>query len=196
MAMPEHRNPEDGALEHLQVLRAQLGDRVAYERLFERHHAPVLRYVHGLLSNGADAEDVMQDVWVTIVRKIATLEHPAAFQRWMYRIARNRCVSRLRRSRRQVALEDLDDTEQLKISADLDDDNDPSLSSQDAAALDAGLARLSSVHREVLTLRFMNGLTYEEIAAVTACSIGTVRSRIYYGKQSLRTHISPEEDRP
>lgn len=49
-------------------LRAQLGDRVAYARLFERHHAPVLRYVHGLLGNGDDAEDVIQDVWVTIVR--------------------------------------------------------------------------------------------------------------------------------
>lgn len=60
--MSEHGDPEDRALEHLQVLRSQLGDRVAYERLFERHHAPVLRYVHNLLGNGDDAEDVMQDV--------------------------------------------------------------------------------------------------------------------------------------
>lgn len=194
--MSEHGAPEDRALEHLQVLRAQLGDRVAYARLFERHHAPVLRYVHGLLGNGADAEDVMQDVWVTIVRKIATLEHPAAFQSWMYRIARNRSVSRLRKSHRQVAFEDLAEAEQLTTPEDQDEGNDPLLSPQDAAALDAGLARLSPVHREVLTLRFMNGLTYEEIAAVTACSIGTVRSRIHYGKQALRTHISPEDERP
>lgn len=146
-------------LEHVQVLRAQLGDRAAYARLFERHHAPVLRYVHGLLGNGDDAEDVMQDVWVTIVRKIATLDHPAAFQSWMYRIARNRSISRLRRSRPHVALDDLADAEQLTIADDQKgDDDDASLPSHDAAAIDAGLARLSPVHREVLTLRFMNGL--------------------------------------
>lgn len=138
----------------------------------------------------------MQDVWVTIVRKIATLDHPAAFQSWMYRIARNRSISRLRRSRPHVALDDLADAEQLTIADDQKgDDDDASLPSHDAAALDAGLARLSPVHREVLTLRFMNGLTYEEIAAVTSCSIGTVRSRIHYGKSALRTHISPEDEK-
>jgi RNA polymerase sigma-70 factor, ECF subfamily len=56
-----------------------------------------------------------------------------------------------------------------------------------------GALRLSPVHREVLTLRFLNGLTYEEIAAVTSSSIGTVRSRIHYGKKALRTHISTED---
>lgn len=194
--MSEHCNPEDRALEHLQVLRAQLGDRVAYERLFERHHTPVLRYVHSLLGNGADAEDVMQDVWVTIVRKIATLEHPAAFQSWMYRIARNSSVSRLRKSRPNVALDDFADAEQLTISDDQNGDDDLLSELHDAAALDAGLARLSPVHREVLTLRFLNGLRYEEIAAVTLCSVGTVRSRIHYGKKALRKHISPEDQKP
>lgn len=194
--MSEQGDPDDRALEHLQVLRAQLGDREAFARLFDRHHVPVLRYVHGLLGNGAEAEDVMQDVWVTIVRKIGTLEHPAAFQRWMYRIARNRSVSRLRSSRPHVALDDLADAEQPTVANDQNEDDNPSLASQDASALDAGLARLPPVQREVLTLRFLNGLTYEEIAAVTSCSIGTVRSRIHYGKRALRTLMSSEDRKP
>ncbi len=194
--MPEEGPAEAGALEQLQVLRAQLGDRGAFARLFERHHVPALRYVHGLLGDGAEAEDVMQDVWVTIVRKIATLDHPAAFQSWMYRIARNRSVSRLRSSRRHVALDDLADDEQLTSADDEDDGDDPSFSLQDAAALEAGLARLSPAHREALTLRYLSGMTYEEIATVTSSSIGTVRSRIHYGKRALRTHISPEGETP
>lgn len=194
--MSDHCGPEERALEHLQVMRAQLGDRVAYERLFERYHTPVLRYVHSLLGHGADAEDVMQDVWVTIVRKIATLEHPVAFQSWMYRIARNSSVSRLRKSHRHVALDDFADAEQLTISNDRNGEDDLLSELHDAAALESGLARLSPVHREVLTLRFLNGLRYEEIAAVTLCSVGTVRSRIHYGKKALRKHISPEDQKP
>src|SRR5690606_14674621 len=110
---------------------------------FDRHHAPVLRHARGLLGNAADAEDVMQEVWVSVVRKIGTLQHPEAFRSWMYRIARNRCMSRLRRSRSYVPLDDAANAEQLTISVSETGDESASLAPPDAAALDAGLARLS-----------------------------------------------------
>lgn len=192
--MPTRSDPDDRALEHLQVLRAQMGDRGAYARLFERYHPRLLRYVQNLLGNAADAEDVMQDVWVTVVRKIGTLQNPPAFQSWIYRIARNRCMSRMRsRSFRHVSLDDVAETVQLSTTDDPGDDEDAASTLYDRAALEAGMARLSVVHREALTLRFIDGLTYEEIAAVTSRSIGTVRSRVHYGRKALHTHISVKD---
>ena len=179
---------DQNLVEHLVVLRAQLGDRDAFVRLHERHNVRLLYYLRRLLSPAHHAEDVLQEVWVTVVRKIATLEQPQAFKVWLYRIAHNRAVSRLRRERRHVPLDELPEELEIDPASSQDDDRAP-FARFDTQAIHSGLERLSTPHREVLTLRFLDELSYEQIAEITGCNLGTVRSRIHYAKKALHGHL-------
>lgn len=179
--------PDDGALaEQLLVLRAQLGGREAWTTLIHRYHARLVFYLRRLLGSVADAEDVVQDVWLTVVRKLHTLDEPAAFRAWLYRIARHRALSALRRRRREIPWDDAGDLGEAVIATTDDDDG---FAPEEAAAVYAALDQLSPLHRDVLSLRFLGGLGYEEIAGVMDCGIGTVRSRLHYAKAALRAAV-------
>jgi len=182
---------DDRLLEHLWVLRAQVGDPSAYMRLFERYNARLQYYVRRIVGRSA-AEDVVQDVWLTVLRKLGSLEEPLAFRTWLYRIAHNRAVSRLRKMSREVPLEDAAEEElnqMMGTSASEDSEGAESFAQVDAVRLNAALDRLSGPHRRALTLRFLEGLSYEEIAKVEGVGVGTVRSRLHYGKKSLKAEI-------
>ncbi len=185
------KNRSDQALvEHLMVLRAQVGDRDAYRGLFGLYNRRLLYYLRRRLPGAVDAEDVLQDVWLTVVKKVATLEQPEAFKAWIYRIAHNLAVSRLRQERPSVPLDEL--PEELEVDpAFSEEDDEGAFAAYDAAAIHAGLERLSPAHREALTLRFIDQLSYEEIAQVVGRSLGTVRSRIHYARKSLHEHLVP-----
>lgn len=182
---------DDRILEHLLVLRAQTQDRSAYTRLFDRYDARLRYYVRRLLASEADVEDALQDTWLSVVRKLHTLDDPGAFRAWLYRIARNHTFSRLRRTKREVPLESLDEQSLPAQAA----EDETSFADFDAAALHAGLERLPPTQREVLTLRFLESLTYEDIASVVGCNVGTVRSRIHYGKRALLAELTTQPRR-
>jgi len=173
--------------ERLLVVRAQAGDEAALAELVERF-SPRLRYfLRKLLSSADHAEDVLQDVWLDVVRRLGRLADPQALVAWLYRIARDRAFGRLRKARRiELALD-----EQLVVDPVSVDEED--FSTEDAARIHAGLDELPAEQREVLVLRFLEEMSYEEIARVVRCQIGTVRSRIHYGKQALRKALQKGE---
>jgi RNA polymerase sigma-70 factor (ECF subfamily) len=173
--------------ERLLVVRAQAGDEAALAELVERF-SPRLRYfLRKLLPSTDSAEDVLQDVWLEVVRGLGRLADPQALVAWLYRIARDRAFGRLRKARRiELPLD-----EQQIIDPASEDEND--FSTEDAARIHAGLDELPHQQREVLVLRFLEEMSYEEIARVVGCQIGTVRSRIFYGKRALRQALQKEE---
>jgi len=174
---------DQNLVEYLQVMRAQSGDPDAFARLFERYNARLLYYVRRLVGPSTDAEDVLQEVWLVVVRKVNSLENPGSFRTWIYRIAHNKSMSRLRKQKHEVPL---DEVEELVDEV----EEDYSLYQEyDAGAIQAGLDRLSPNHREVLTLRFLESLSYEEIAEIIASSVGTVRSRLHYAKKILQSEL-------
>jgi RNA polymerase sigma-70 factor, ECF subfamily len=181
--------PDDEAIvERLWVLRAQMGARDAYARIVDRYDARLLFYLRRLLGVHADAEDVRQEVWLTVVRKLHTLEDPGAFRAWIYRVARHQGISWLRKRRAEVPL---DEVGPLEEAAPQDESGEEEgFSPAQAAAMYAALDGLSPSHREILTLRFLGGLRYEEIAAVVDRPVGTVRSRIHYAKTALRAALA------
>lgn len=183
---------DETVAESLLVLRAQMGSREAYARLVERHDGRLLFYLRRLLGHAADAEDVRQDVWLTVVRKLGTLDNPEAFRSWLYRIARNRGISLLRKRRAEVPLDDAGPLEDVSTSS---DEESSGFGPEDAAAVHAALDRLSPAHREIVTLRFLGGLGYDEIASVLDCRVGTVRSRIHYAKAALRAALMAAQAR-
>lgn len=182
------KNLRDSELvDHLTVLRAQLGESDAFARLFERYNSRLLYYLRRIVDPVVLAEDLLQEVWLTVVKKISTLDQPEAFRAWIYRIAHNRAVSRMRRSRRDASLDEL--PEDLEIDPQSLEADPEILMAFDAAAVHRALGRLSPSHREVLTLRFVGELSYEEIAEIVGCGLGTIRSRIYYAKKSLQRYL-------
>ena len=191
--MDRHRRDSE-LVEHLLVLRAQLGESDAFTGLFERYNSRLLYYLRRLVDPAAIAEDILQEVWLTVVKKITSLDQPEAFKAWIYRIAHNRAMTRLRRSQRVVPLDEL--PVELEIDPQSLEENNVFLAEFDAAAVHRGLGRLSPPHREVLTLRYVGELSYEEIAEIVGCGLGTIRSRIYYAKKSLHDHLTSESWSP
>ena len=172
---------------HLQVLRCQAGDERAFAELFARFAERTLRYLRGLV--GDAAEDVHQEVWLSVYRGVASLADPRAFRTWLYRTTRHRAVDHLRRRRRERELvADLEAdmvAERDETSAPADEDPLAAATPLAASEIAAALAALPAPQREVLVLRYQDGLGYAEIATVVGCSVGTVRSRLHHAKRRL-----------
>ena len=175
---------------HLPVLivRCQVGDRVAFEELVD-HVNPRLRgFLQKLLAGSDHVDDVAQDVWLDVFQDLPRLENIDSFLPWFYRIARNRAYRLLRRGDRRV--EPLEEVE-LAVT----EEPEPEFSAEDARRVHAALDQLSPEHREVLLLRFMEQMSYDDVAQVTGCPVGTVRSRIHNAKRGLREILQREEQR-
>jgi RNA polymerase sigma-70 factor, ECF subfamily len=180
--MPDHSplRDEDARL-YLLVLRCQTGDEAAFARLFDRFAARTLAHLRGLL--GDDADDVQQEVWLTVYRTIARLVNPRAFRTWLFQTTRHRAIDFLRSRRRERELLDEAAREAERTTA----PEEPG--SLDASALGPALETLPPAQREVLLLRYQEDMTYAEIAVVVGSSIGTVRSRLHHAKQRLQTRM-------
>jgi RNA polymerase sigma-70 factor, ECF subfamily len=165
-------------VERLLVLRCQTGDEDAYRELVGRF-GPRLRYFLRKLVGQIDrADDLAQEVWIDVLRQLPRLRDAGAFTTWLYRIAHGKAMLDGRRNGREPAT--IPDVEWI---ADKEDDT---FSADDAARIHAALDRLEPAQREVLVLRFLEELSYEEIGQVVDCPLGTVRSRIHYAKTALR----------
>lgn len=162
------------------ALRCKLGEAEAFDDLVRLMERPLLYYATKLLRNEDAALDVLQEVWFAAFRNIRKVKDPASLRPWLYKITRGIAVDRIRKELARERSEDV----QAK-SATLGDDN-PSFESEDAAAIHEGLNELDTEHRDVLTLHFLDDLSIAEIAAATGCPEGTVKSRIHYGKQTLK----------
>ena len=159
------------------VVRCQAGDRAAFEELIELHQ-PRLRYFLASMAGDDHADDLLQEVWFDVYRGVARLADPGAFPAWLYRIARRRALAVLRKKRQPLS-----SLEGMDLAGEGEDDD---FSAEDAQRVHSALGRLAPEHREVLLLRFFEGMAYEDIARVTGCQLGTVRSRIHYAKRAVR----------
>jgi len=168
------------------VLKCQTGDRLAWDNLYRQYNPSLGYYLRRLMGNDVLAEDVQQEVWLTVVRNIGRLKSPEAFTVWLYRIARTRALDRIQQPKHSELVEEA--TEPVDAS------DDDAFSPEDAARVHAGLAMLPAAHREVLLLRFMEDLSYEQIAEVIGSSVGTVRSRIHYAKSALRRQLEKSHE--
>lgn len=157
----------------LLVLRCQTGDEEAFARLLDTVGPRTLRYLRSLLG-GDDADDAQQEVWLSVYRSIAGLADPGAFRTWLYTTTRHRAIDQLRRWCRESELFAEEDYERVEAT------NAPEEGEHayDATELDALLAELPSPQREAVLLRYRDEMSYAEIAVITGCPIGTVRTRL------------------
>jgi RNA polymerase sigma-70 factor (ECF subfamily) len=177
---PDLAEPEsepDAALVEL----ARAGDRAAFGAL----HARFARPVHGLLLAHvapADADDLLQDVFLSAWRRLEQLREPGSFGPWLLAIARNAATGAARRAR---PLQALDELEHDVASA-------PREATADGVEILAMLRELPQAYRETLALRLVEGLSGPEIAAATGLTHGSVRVNLHRGMQLLRERLRRE----
>ena len=180
-------NDRDGALEQLLVLQAQTGDDGAFEQLVTKYDASVTYYLRKVVGTESMTDDLLQETWLAVFRGIPKLKKPGAFRAWLFRIARDKAFRELRRLRKWPL--SLDALPAVEPKA----DQEPEFTAEDVEGIQACIERLSPDHREVLLLRFLEGMPYEEIALVAGCPPGTVRSRLHYAKAALRKELEATE---
>jgi RNA polymerase sigma-70 factor (ECF subfamily) len=186
----------DRLYERVLVLRCQTGDEAAFAELVARYSPRLRVYLRQMLGGaGRDAhtaDDALQDVWLDVFRSLGRLQDAGAFSAWLYRIARDRAYRILRRRGGVVTMTAMNDAAELAAadaagaaaSAD-----DATLNGDAAALVHASLDRLPHDQREVLLLRFIEEMSYEQIAVAVGCGVGTVRSRLHYAKRALRREV-------
>lgn len=163
------------------VLRCQAGDEEAFEELFELYQPRLRYYIRRLDAKADNIDDMLQDVWLSVYRKIEKLKEPRAFPVWVYRIARNKVYGGFRNKQIFAQLP------QERVLSEIKDE--PDIPTDRAEAIHKALDNIQPHHREVLTLCFLENLPYQQIAEIVGCGLGTVKSRIYYAKQSLREEM-------
>ena len=127
------------------------------------------------------AEELFQETWLTVINKIHTLKRAETFSTWLYRIARNKVYQELRDNKQFVELDDELSTPDVA-------ENEISLS-EDVAKLHRCLEKLRPEYKEVLMLRFLEQMSYQQMAEVLGRNLGTVRSRIHFAKLALKKEM-------
>ena len=183
---PDRAGDEDRNL----ALRAGKGDAAAFGALYDRYVEAVYRYVFYRVRNDADAEDLVSDVFMRALRAIPRYEPRVAFLAWLYRIARNAVIDRARRSRTQISFED------ALAHPGVDQVVEPDatiLALSDKEAVRGALAKLTPLQQEVIVLRFVEGYSTHEIAALVGKREGTVRGIQFRALEALRALIPSRE---
>jgi RNA polymerase sigma-70 factor (ECF subfamily) len=178
--MTERRPPNDeDARLCLMVLRCQAGDESAFAQLLHLFGGRTLAHLRTLVGDAAD--DVQQEVWLTVFRRIRTVSNPRAFRTWLYRATRHRAIDYLRARKREREI--FEDVEEKTDWASAPEERPLDLAGASVAAV---FDRLAPAHREALRLRYEDDLGYTEMALVLGCAIGTVRSRLHNAKRQLQ----------
>lgn len=163
------------------VLEAQAGDLASLDRLLTAIQGPLFGYLLQILRRRELAEDVLQDVFLKIHRKLEWLEQPEYFRTWAWRIAGREAVRRAQREKRFAGEDGLEKLTAPPRTPDLD--------------IDKLLAAVSPASRAVLALHYLEGLPLDEAARVLGLKTGTAKSRLAYGLAVLRKLLAPAQVR-
>lgn len=169
------------------VRRARAGEPQAYEQLIRRYSPGLLGYFVRNVGNRSDAEDLVQETFLRVVRSLGRYREHQRFEAWLFRLAYNLVIDH-RRKHRPVPLSSFwrdDDSAEVFFG----DDNDPGKAAEakeDNDRLQQGLADLSDQQRQAILLRYFGGVSYEEIARIMGCPLGTALARVHRGVARLR----------
>ncbi|WP_056930658.1 RNA polymerase sigma factor RpoE [Ferrovum sp. JA12] len=182
------------------VERAQMGDKRAFEMLVVKYQRKLARLISRLVRDPGEVEDVTQESFIKAYRALSSFRGDSAFYTWLYRIgintAKNYLVSMGRRAPTSTLL-DNDEAENYGESDLLKDVNTPEaelMSRQIAETVNNSMDALPEELRTAIRLREIEGLSYEEIASIMSCPIGTVRSRIFRAREAIAEKLRPQLD--
>lgn len=180
--------------DRLLVERAKAGDKKAFELLVRKYQGRVGSVISRTVSAREKVEDLTQEAFLKAYRALPGFRGDSAFYTWLYRIAVNTAKNHLMSNDRGLPLSglDLDEVDRSGISPQLREDDTPEkklLRSEMIDKLKGAINQLAPSMRQAIELRELEGLSYEEIAESMDCPIGTVRSRIFRGRQEISDNL-------
>ena len=178
------------------VARVQQGDKAAFDLLVLKYQSRIVNLVSRFVRNPSDALDVTQEAFLKAYRALPSFRGDSAFYTWLYRIAVNTAKNWLAiQSRRSADLEmDYEEIERIEGNTALREYATPErllLKDEIQATVISAIEQLPEDLRLAITLREVEGLSYEEIASVMECPIGTVRSRIFRAREAIDKQLKP-----
>lgn len=163
----------------LLAVRCQLGEPAAFDELIGRWHDPLWKYARRLTGDDEAANEAVQDAWLRVLRSITKLRDPSKLRAWIFSIARRVVMDRFRERYAEPAMVPIDDTE-IAFEEPQSDDLD---------MLEKELEALPLLEREVLVLFYLRELSLNELADVLAVPLGTIKSRLFRARHSLRRQL-------
>ena len=179
------------------VERAQRGEKHAFELLVSKYQRKLARLLSRFIRDPAEVEDVAQEAFIKAYRALPSFRNESAFYTWLYRIGINTAKNYLVAMRRRAPTttefnseeaEGFDEGEQLR---DINTPESAMLSKEIARTVDNTMEQLPEELRNAIALREIEGLSYEDIAAIMNCPIGTVRSRIFRAREAIAEQLRP-----
>jgi len=159
----------------LLVIRCQQGEKEAFESVVELWQKPMLAFALRYLDLDIDACDAVQETWVSVIKRLNTLQNPSLFVSWLFRILTNKCIDRIRKKQGEESL--LKNANIKLESSEISNEND---------SLSRVIHGLSDDHKMLIILRFAQGLQVGQIAAMLNIAEGTVKSRLHRALARLR----------
>jgi RNA polymerase sigma factor (sigma-70 family) len=182
--------------DRLLVKEAQAGDYSAFDTLVQRYQERIYATIYHMTSNHEDANDLTQETFIKAYKAVASFKGDSSFFTWVYRIAINKTINFLkgRKNKIHLSLNDLDfnaehDPDLVTFISEKTPRRDMNLTELQEK-LNEAMQKLSDVHRLVVTLHDVQGLSHEEISKIMDCNTGTVRSRLFYARQQLQGYLS------
>jgi RNA polymerase sigma factor (sigma-70 family) len=168
--------------DELLAIRCQLGEPAAFDDLISRWHGPLWAFVRRLAGNDDAAGEILQDVWIRVLRGIPRLREASKLRAWLFGIARRTLMDRLRDQYARAPAVEID-VEQIAVEPSVDEVDD-------LVVLEEALDGLPLIEREALTLFYLEELSLNEIAETLGVPVGTVKSRLHRARRLLRQAIS------
>ena len=172
------------------VLRCQAGDPEGFEKLISQWNRRILGYVKRLTGGHDESSDIMQEVWMTVAKKLRRLNDPACFSQWLYKIARAHCADWVRRQTRDRELRSTVAADQAWQRPSR---TEGVAQANAREALRSAVRRLPADQRTVLAMFYLDELSTGDIATALAIPVGTVKSRLHHARNHLREYMERRE---
>ena len=191
---------QDADADALLVERVKQGDKRAFEMLVVKYQRRIERLISRMVRDGDLVQDIAQETFIKVYRALPQFRGESAFYTWLYRIAVNTARKALLDLKRDPLVLAMSSTSEAEKDETSRVENEPSTgetpeallaSKEIAAAVNAAIEALSEDLRQAITLREIEGLSYEEIAELMGCPIGTVRSRIFRAREAIAARLRP-----
>ena len=165
------------------------GQTESFGQLIQKYQNRLYNGMVHLVRSEAEAEDIVQDAFVLAMTRLDSFRGTSQFFTWLYRIAYNTAITRMRRRKPTVSLENCEDSLRFDLEDDGPAPEDGMNRREQAQQLSTALERLSDEHRSILILREMDDLDYDAISEILDLPIGTVRSRLHRARSQLKTQL-------
>jgi RNA polymerase sigma-70 factor (ECF subfamily) len=186
LTLSENRSSKTATEAEL-IARAQRGDGEAFAALFEIHKRRVYSLCLRMTGDAAGAEDLAQEAFLQLFRKIGTFRAEAAFSTWLHRLVVNVVLMHLRRKGlQQISLDEVDNSQDEPVKREYGDDDKRLLHSVDRIALARAIDELPPGYKSVFVLHDVEGYEHNEIAQILDCSVGNSKSQLHKARLRLR----------